>query len=182
MCAAARAALAVPVDGCIAVTGCDADLVEAALAELGQGRLSVVRAPDWDEGLAASLRAGLAALPPTSRAVVVFLADMPLVQAAAAGPLLDAIERGAVAAEYMAAQGSNVRPAHPVAFSNGLFAELSRLTGDQGGRRLLAGREGVVTLSTTDPGATFDVDRPADLERVCLFRGDPLPGTAHLHG
>lgn len=157
--ASARIALAAPVEACIAVTGCDAALVEVALRGLGGGRLRIVHAPGWSEGVAASLRAGLAALPGGSRGVAVFLADMPLVPPAAAGPLLDALEGGAVGAEYV----SDARPAHPVAFARALYPDLARLEGDAGGRRLLAGRTDVVRIATADPGATFDVDLPADL-------------------
>lgn len=158
--ASARTALAAPVDHCIAVTGCDADLVAAALDGLGH-RLRLAHAADWGEGLAASLRCGLAALPTGSRGVVVFLADMPLVPPAAAAGLVQALAGGAVAAEAV----SGPRPAHPVAFSAALYPELAALRGDQGGRRLLAGRAGVARVPTDDPGATYDVDVPADLDR-----------------
>jgi molybdenum cofactor cytidylyltransferase len=178
--ASARIALAAPVESCIAVTGSEAELMEAALAGLGDGRLRIVRAPDWSEGLAASLRHGLAALPPDSHGIVVFLADMPLVPAASAGPLLAALERGAVAAEYVTTEAAGSRPAHPVAFSSALFPELAALTGDQGGRKLLAGRSDVHRIVTEHPGSTFDVDRPADLADQSLPR--PGAGPAHLAG
>lgn len=158
--AAARTALASPVEGCTAVLGCDADLVETALAGLGGGRLSAVRAPDWADGLSASLRRGIQALPAGSRGVVVFLADMPLLSADSVAPLIAALESGAIGAEYV----HRGRPAHPVAFSARLFGELSLLRGDIGGRRLLSGREDAVRIEAPDGGATYDVDYPCDLD------------------
>jgi molybdenum cofactor cytidylyltransferase len=158
--AAARTALASPVDGCTVIVGCDAALVEAAVADLGGSRLSVVRAPDWADGLSASIRRGIRALPTGSRGVVVFLADMPLLSADAVAPLIAALERGAIGAEYV----YRGRPAHPVAFSCRLFEELSSLRGDVGGRHLLSGREDVVRIEAPDSGATYDVDRPSDLD------------------
>nr|WP_280922882.1 nucleotidyltransferase family protein [Rubellimicrobium aerolatum] len=158
--AAARIALAAPVDLCIAVTGCDAERVEAALAPVRGDRLILARCPDWGDGLSASLRCGLRALPRTSRGVVVFLADMPLVPPGAAAPLLDALERGAIAAEYR--RGG--QPAHPVAFARDLYPELALLRGDQGGRALLPGRAGVARLTTGEPGAVLDIDRRSDLD------------------
>jgi molybdenum cofactor cytidylyltransferase len=141
------------------VTGCDADLVETALDGLDD-RLRLVHAPDWSEGIAASLRCGLAALPTGSPGAVVFLADMPRVPPDIASRLIQALAGGAVAAE--AVDGS--RPAHPVAFSASLYPELMALQGDQGGRRMLTGRPGVVRVATDDPGATYDVDVPTDLD------------------
>ena len=72
---------------------------------------AILHAPDWAEGMAASLRCGIAALAPEARGVCVFLGDMPLVpvglcaglaQAAseagyAARPLPQAAEAGAAA-------------------------------------------------------------------------------------
>ena len=56
---------------------------EAAIAAALSGRpVTLVHAPDWQSGLAASLRAGLAAVPSTARAAIVCLGDMPLVTAA----------------------------------------------------------------------------------------------------
>ena len=161
--ASARIALAAPVDHCIAVTGCDAELVEAALEGLDPGRLRIVRAPDWSEGMAASLRFGIRSLPSDSRGVVVFLADMPLVPIAAARVLLEALEQGAIGAEYVTGPEPGAQPAHPVAFSRALYPALAALMGDQGGRRVLTGRHGIKRITTSHPGARFDVDYPADM-------------------
>ena len=169
VCAAATIALAAPVKRCVAVVGCDADDVEAALKTLGSDRLDIVRATDWNDGLSASLKRGLAALPPTSRGVIVFLGDMPLVSPQAAGPLIDALAKGAVGAEYRSDQG----PAHPVAFARALYPELCAIPGDQGGRRLLMGRAGVVRLETRDAGATLDIDLKSDVDRLMALSESP---------
>ena len=160
--AAARIALAAPVEFCVAVTGCDAEAVEAALAGLDAARLRIQRAEDWREGLAASLRAGLLALSADSRGVVVFLGDMPLVPPDAAARLIEALEAGASAAETV----HRGQPAHPVAYGPGLYPALVSLRGDKGGRSLLAGRSDVVRLTAEDPGAVLDVDYPRDLARA----------------
>lgn len=158
---AARIALAAPVDLCVAVTGFDAPGVEAALAGLGGG-LRTLRAEAWEEGMAASLRAGVAALPAGSRGVVVFLGDMPLVPRGLAARLLAALEAGAPAAEAVLV-GMAPGPAHPVAFGRALYPALLSLRGDRGGRGLLAGIEGVARIPTANRGAATDVDRPEDM-------------------
>lgn len=150
------------------VTGCDAGSVEAALGSLGDGRLRCVRSPDWAEGLSASLRAGIAALPDSSRGVVVFLGDMPLVQPRSAARLIDALEGGAAGAEFL----RDGAPAHPVAYARTLFGDLAAMTGDAGGRRILAARTDVARFETQDPGAVFDIDRTEDLEESAGRRAE----------
>ena len=95
----------------------------------------------------------------TSRGIVVFLGDMPLVPPSAAALLIGALDRGAPGAE-MRHLG---RPAHPVAFGSALFDDLRALRGDRGGRHLLSGRPSVTHFETHDAGAAFDIDRVEDL-------------------
>lgn len=161
ICAAARRALAAPVEAVVAVTGSDAVEVEAALQALRDPRLKIARAPEWALGISASLRRGLLALPPASRGAVVFLGDMPLVPLDAAAHLVAALSGGALAAELV----HDGQPANPVAYAATLFADLLALQGDSGGRRLLRGLPGVARIETEDPGAVFDIDRVEDLVR-----------------
>src|SRR5690606_12213712 len=58
----------------VAVTGHEGERVASALAALD---IELVHNPDYADGLSTSLKAGLAALPPDSDAVVVALGDMP---------------------------------------------------------------------------------------------------------
>src|SRR5689334_2211110 len=60
---ALKAAFAAPARSVTVVVGADASKVEAAVAGIDP-RAIVVFAPDHDEGMAASLRAGLKSLPP----------------------------------------------------------------------------------------------------------------------
>ena len=140
------------------MTGSDADLVGTALNGL-EGPIQIVHAPDWSHGLSASLRCGLEALPASSRGVVVFLGDMPLVPPGSAATLIEALENGAAGAEFL----WDGAPAHPVAYSLTLFDDLRALRGDMGGRRILALRSDVARFETDDPGALFDIDLPKDM-------------------
>lgn len=154
-------ALAAPVDDVVVVVGCRSDDVRAALDALTDPRLRIVEAPDWDDGLSASLRAGVEALPPEAESLVVFLGDMPLVDPSSVARLFDAVEAGAVAARLDHADG----PAHPIVFGRVLFPDLLRTRGDRGARSLLVGRDDVAVFTTADDRAVFDVDRPEDLDR-----------------
>lgn len=154
-------ALAAPVEAVIVVVGCRSSAVRAALGHLTDPRLRIVDAPDWDDGLSASLKAGVAALPPDAGSLAIFLGDMPLIDPASAAPLFGAVEAGAAAARLDHADG----PAHPIVFGRALFADLLNTRGDRGARSLLDGRHDVAVFATTDDRAVFDVDRPEDLDR-----------------
>lgn len=155
-------ALAAAVDDVAVVVGCRADEVRAALGNRTEPKLRLVEATDWEDGLSASLRAGVAALPHSAGSLAIFLGDMPLVDPTSATPLFEAVEAGAVAARLDHANG----PAHPVVFGRTLFADLLQTVGDRGARALLAGRGDVAVFETTDDRAIFDVDRPEDLARA----------------
>lgn len=120
----------------------------------------IVAAPDWAEGMAASLRAGFGALAPGARGVCVFLGDMPLVPVALSASLAAAAE----AAGYAARPRHAGKPGHPVAFTRAAFADLAALEGDTGATALLKARpEAVAYLDTADSGVLLDIDTPADL-------------------
>lgn len=120
----------------------------------------IVPTPDWEEGMAASLRAGLAALGTSERGVFVFLGDMPLVPV----ELCSQLACLAQAAGYAARPRVGSKPGHPAAFTRAALPDLTRLTGDVGAAALLKGRsEGVAYLDTDATGAVLDIDSPEDL-------------------
>ena len=57
------------------------------------------------------------------------------------------------------------RAGHPVGLAAEMYNELSRLSGDQGLRRLLA-RYPSFPVETGDPGVLIDIDTREDLERL----------------
>jgi molybdenum cofactor cytidylyltransferase len=160
---ALAAAFAAPARSVTVVTGAAAATVEAAArafaARHGLGpRLRLVHAAGHAEGMAASLRAGLAALPDDAEGVFVFLGDMPRVPAAVLAPLAAAIADGRAAA----APAFAGRRGHPAVFARALFADLAALRGDAGARRILD-RVGPLLVEAPDDGVLFDVDQPGDL-------------------
>ncbi|MFO7308202.1 MAG: nucleotidyltransferase family protein [Pseudomonadota bacterium] len=152
--AAALASRARPV---VVVTGHEAEAVEAVLPP----GVTAVRNADHASGIASSLRCGLAALPEEVAATVVLLGDMPRVGAVAIDRLVALFEE----APHVAAVAPTWRgePANPVLIARRLFAEVMRLEGDQGARRLFAGRGDVLTVATDDPAMAIDIDTPEAL-------------------
>jgi len=144
----------------LVVTGAEGAALQAALEGLD---CSILAAPDWAEGMAASLRSGIAALDPQSEGVCVFLGDMPLVPVALCGELVERAQAAGLAARPRLAG----KPGHPVALTRAAFADLIALTGDQGATALLKARpDAVAYLDTADSGALLDIDTPDDLSRA----------------
>lgn len=162
---ALAAAFAAPVRSVTLVTGADAEAVgaaaEAFARKVGQGgRLRRVHAADHANGMAHSLRAGIAALPPDAAGAFVFLGDMPRVPREVLAPMAEAVRAGA-AASAPTFQG---RRGHPVLVSRALFPGLLALTGDAGARRILDGLgERLALVEAPDDGVLFDVDQRSDL-------------------
>ncbi len=116
----------------IVVTGHRAEEVRAAVA----GRpVQVVHAPDYADGLSASLRAGIAAVPATASAALVCLGDMPLVTGRMIERLIEA---------YDPDEGRSVvvptcrgKIGNPVLWDRRFFPDIAGLVGDVGARPLL---------------------------------------------
>jgi molybdenum cofactor cytidylyltransferase len=141
------------------VTGADAEAVAAAARAFDLG-VGIVHAPDHAEGMAASLRAGIASLDPGVEAAFVFLGDMPRVPHAILAQLAEAVAAGALAAAPVFAG----RRGNPVILSRPLFAEIAGLTGDVGARPILQALGARLALvEAPDDGVLFDVDERGDL-------------------
>lgn len=155
----ADALLASPLRPVIAVLGHRADEIEAALA----GRpVQFVHAPDWQSGLAASLRAGIAAVPAECHAALVCLGDMPLVTPRAINRLLDAYDRDEGRLIVVPTHGGQY--GNPVLWDRRFFPEMVALTGDRGARPLLERHAEHVTAVPMDDDAVLrDVDTPEQL-------------------
>jgi CTP:molybdopterin cytidylyltransferase MocA len=134
--------------------------------------------PEWRTGMGSSLRAALQALSRTSTtpasasgidtasigAVVVALADQPLVGPEAVARLIAAYRDGA----SVAVAAYDGQPRNPVLLAREHWAEvIATAAGDQGARTFLRTRPDVVTLvECGDTGRPDDIDTPADLARI----------------
>ncbi len=138
--------------------------------------------PEWRTGMGSSLRAALQALTGTSThpgaapasvtggetgsvgAVVVALADQPLVGAEAVARLIAAYRDGA----SVAVAAYDGQPRNPVLLAREHWAKvIATATGDQGARTFLRTRPDIITLvECGDTGRPDDIDTPADLARI----------------
>ncbi len=138
----------------IVVTGNRAEEVRAAIA----GRpVQVVHAADYADGLSASLRAGIAAIPPTASAALVCLGDMPLVTGRMIDRLIEA---------YDPDEGRSVvvptcrgKIGNPVLWDRRFFPDIAGLVGDVGARPLLERHsEYVAQVELDDDAVLRDFD------------------------
>jgi molybdenum cofactor cytidylyltransferase len=136
------------------VLGHQAREVEAALS----GRkVTFVEARDYADGLSASLKAGVAALPPSAEAAIICLGDMPLVTTAMIDRLIAAFDpeegRAIVQPTYRGKQGN------PMIWARRFFDEIATLTGDVGARHLAAKHAEIVAeVEMADDGVLRDFD------------------------
>jgi len=151
---AARAADALLASGAhpvLAVLGYQAVALAAALAPR---QLRLINNPDYATGMASSLRAGLAALPPGTDAVLVGLADMPNIRPATLAALRAAWRPGTIVVPTHNGQRGN-----PIVWDRGFIPEMMTLLGDTGARPLLAKHASlVIELPVQDPGIHQDYD------------------------
>jgi molybdenum cofactor cytidylyltransferase len=156
---AARLGLATAPSASLLVVGAQSDAVHAATAGLPLQR---VDCPDWAEGLGASLRTGLAAVPGDCAGALVLLCDQPALGAVHLQALVDAWQgrpEHAAASVYDGVLGV------PALLPRAWFTALSHSTGDRGARDLLRERcEEVIAVPA--PALARDVDHPADLAAV----------------
>lgn len=121
------------------------------------GPARAVIAEDWRQGMGASLRTGLAAIPAADYAVVLTV-DTPDIGAEVVGRLVGAArasQAGIARATYAG------RPGHPVVIARRHWPTLvETLHGDEGARRFLASRPDVLAVDCADLATGRDIDTP----------------------
>ena len=98
--------------------------------------MTFVHNPDFADGLAGSVKAGIAAVPDNADGAMVCLGDMPLIDAQLIDRLIEAFapDRG----NLIVVPVSDGRRGNPVLWSRRFFNELMTLDGDIGARHLIA--------------------------------------------
>jgi len=146
--------------------GADPILIVTGAAPVQPPGTLAVDNPDWRTGMGSSVRAALRVLTCTQdvSAVVVALADQPLVGPESVARLIAAYRAGA----SVAVAAYDGQPRNPVLLAREHWPEvIDTATGDTGARAFLRARADLVTLvECGDTGRPDDIDTPADLARV----------------
>lgn len=139
-----------------AVLGAHAAELTPALRHSSAG---IVVNRHWREGIASSIRAGLAQVPGSADGVLILLADQPDVTHQDLARLVGAWRAQPhclTAASYSGTVGA------PAVFPRWCFQDLMQLQGDRGARSVLL-RHLDRLIRVTMPSAAIDIDRPEDL-------------------
>ena len=156
------AALQTGIRPVIVVVGAHNDLVEKEISNTG---IQVVRNLEWKEGMASSLRVGLAAAKknnPDLDGIIFMVCDQPFVNSALINSLLNAQRetgKPLVACSYGDRLGT------PALFHKSLFGELVQLKGDIGARAIIKKHEDLASVIKF-PAGIIDIDTPEDWEAL----------------
>jgi molybdenum cofactor cytidylyltransferase len=145
----------------LVVLGAHREEIEAGVDFTGS---KIVVNPNWEEGMASSIRAGVGALTdePGSPGVLLMTCDQPRVTAEHLGRMMAAFrhsETSAIASVYAGKRGI------PALFPRSAFPELLTLHGDKGARGLLSEPDREVIEIALD-GGEVDIDRPEHLSHL----------------
>jgi molybdenum cofactor cytidylyltransferase len=143
----------------LVVTGHMAEQVEQVL---GGRPVRYVHAEDYAQGLAESLKAGIAAVPPECAGAIVCLGDMPLVTGRMIDRLLAVYDpeegRSIVLPTFRGKQGN------PMIWDRRFFPEILGISGDSGARFLVGKHaEQVSEVEMADDAVLRDFDTPESL-------------------
>ena len=154
------------------VTGHQAEQIEHAL---GGRPVRYVHATDYAEGLSASLKAGIAAVPPDCAAAIVCLGDMPLVTGRMIDRLISMYNPDAgrliVQPTFRGKQGN------PMLWDRRFFPEILGITGDSGARFLVGKHADVVIeVEMADDAVLRDFDTTDSLASLpARMRPEGIP-------
>jgi molybdenum cofactor cytidylyltransferase len=171
------------VDEVVVVLGHHADAVETAVRHFP---ITLVRNPSPDDGQASSVRIGLQALSPRLDAVMVALADQPLIDEQDIVALISAFKKrgdAAMVVPRVAIAGGAPEPGNPVIFDGALREEWLAGEADLTCRKWRqAHPERVHWLDTDNSRYRIDIDTPEDLERFEARTGHRLTWPAAFAG
>lgn len=139
---------------------------EKLLEVLRGARVNLVPQPRPELGMAASIVAGLKALPPDCAGAAILPADMPMMTGAVIDRLMDefAFWKGRRIVVPVTAEGMQ---RNPVVWPRQLFDELLELEGDRGGKALLGRQSDLLTrVMFPDAGVFADVDTAEELQGI----------------
>jgi molybdenum cofactor cytidylyltransferase len=148
----------------VLVLGASAEVIREQLPHAFFGGLKVVVNQDYEDGMASSLREGLAAVSPKMDAAFIVLADQPFVRPETMDRIIDKYRHAdaEIVVPYYRGQRGN-----PVLLDRSVFSEAMALEGDTGCRAIFGSHAaGIVEVDVDDEGILQDIDDRGDYERL----------------
>lgn len=163
------------VDEVAVVLGHHADVVETVIAHFP---IAIVRNPRPEDGQASSVRLGLAALSPRLDALIVALADQPLIDADDIVALIGAFKKrgdAQMVVPRVIAPGGAPQPGNPIIFEAALREQWLEGGADLACRKWRAAHpERIRWFDTDNARYALDIDTPQDLARFTAATGHAL--------
>jgi molybdenum cofactor cytidylyltransferase len=146
-------------DRLLVVLGAEAELIQSTINLAGA---TVIVNPDWQTGMASSIRAAIRALPNSATAVMLMLCDQPLITNV---QLQSLVSTWQATPEQIAASEYHQSIGVPAIFPASYFDQLSMLAGDKGAKSVLIKHQtDLIRISL--PEAEFDIDTLADFQHL----------------
>jgi molybdenum cofactor cytidylyltransferase len=131
---------------------------EDIMKRLSGRPVKIVVNPLYRKGMGSSIAAGLKFVDSQARAVMLVLGDQPYVDSPTIDRLIDAFgsnKKGIIIPTYKKKRG------HPLIFARNYKAQLSKLTGDVGGREIIReNSKDVLEVPVDCEGIVIDIDTP----------------------
>lgn len=154
---AADTALAAHPAEVVTVLGFESDRMKHELDDMP---VRIVLNQAWHEGIASSLKAGIAALPDSIEAALMLLCDQPFITT----ELLVSLITCCTDKRPISATGYEQTAGVPACFNRSLFPELCELTGDRGAKLIIDKSPGRVTTIPFN-AANIDIDTLEDYRK-----------------
>lgn len=155
------------VDEIVLVLGSFAETIQRRLPASRLKDIKVVLNHNYSQGMASSLREGLAALSTNINASLIVLADQPFTRPETLRRIVD---------RYLDSNAQIVIPSYkdsrgnPVLLARSVFPEVMALEGDVGCRAIFASHsDEIAKLEVDDVGILLDIDSKDDYERLQRF-------------
>ena len=152
------------VDEIVVVLGHEADQVRSRLE---RRRVNFVHNPDYREGLSTSVRTGMSAVAKGADAIMIYLADQPLIQPDEISRLIQAFAEAKRAGKSIVVPFFENRRGNPVILDASYRAMVLDIVGDVGCRRIIRRYpEQVFAVQMQTDHVVRDVDTLEDFLRV----------------
>lgn len=145
-------------DDIIVVTGHEYEMVTAGITQ----PVKFTHNADYDMGLSASIKAGMAALHQDCDGVMICLGDMPYISADHYNRLIAEFKTGNIIAPTRHGKIGN-----PIIFSKEFFPDFDTLQGDKGARKLLQKyQDEVISVDLETDAILHDIDTPDSYNQI----------------
>lgn len=139
------------------VTGYQGEKTSFLLESSFGNRVTMVDNPDYELGMSSSIKAAVRALKQEYGYIGICPGDKPFIKKTTIATIIDTLDEEL---PLIAAPFFDNRMGHPCFFSDKLKKDLLNITGDMGGREIVAEyREQVLEIHVDDEGTILDLDR-----------------------